>query len=133
MVSKKGRRIVATVSGEVSLKRLSVSDILACKDLEEREVPVPEWGGAVLIRSFSKRRQQELRKLSVGADGEMDSEKLELLLFTEGVVDPEFTSEHWEALREKSAGVMDRVIKEIMQVSGMTVEAEKAAEKRFPA
>lgn len=125
---------MAEVEGQaVSLRRLTVQEVLASRDLEERELDVPEWGGTVLIRAFSKRRQQELRKQSVGPGGETDGEKLEMLLLTEGVIEPEFLPEHVDGLREKSAGVIDRIVRSILELSGMTAEAEKTAEKRFPA
>jgi hypothetical protein len=40
---------------------LSVEDILTAPDIAEKVVEVPEWGGAVKIRSFTKARQIALR------------------------------------------------------------------------
>ena len=57
-------------------KILTVEDILSAPDLPEKEVHVPEWGGSVRIRGFSKATQQELRRQATGPSGELDTEKI---------------------------------------------------------
>ena len=111
---------------------LTVEAILGAKDLKEEVIEVPEWGGSVRVRSFSKKGQQEVRELATIAD-ELDEQRLEMFMFIKGVVDPEFTDDTYELLREKNAGVIDRILNRIMELSGMSPEALANAERRFPA
>ncbi len=107
---------------------LSIEDILAAKDIEERLVQVPEWGGAVKIKTISKGRQQNLRKQAT-VNGEVDPEKLEMLMLAACLTEPAITPAQAEALREKSAAAVDRILREVMGLNGMTAEAQKAATK----
>ena len=109
---------------------LSVEDILTAPDIEEKVVEVPEWGGAVKIRSFTKQRQMQLRQQSMKGE-ELDSEAMELLMFIEGVVEPEFSVSHIELLKGKSATAMDRVLQAILTLGGLTPEAQKEMERDF--
>ncbi len=111
-------------------KILSVEDILSAPDLEEMIVAVPEWGGSVKIRSFSKQRQLQMRKDSMNGN-EVDSERMELLMFIEGVVEPKFTTAHIDALRQKSAVAMDRVLQAILKLGGLTPDEQGEIEKSF--
>ena len=113
-------------------KVLTIEDILSAPDLPEREVYVPEWGGSVRIRGFSKAVQQELRRQATGPGGELDTDKMELLLFVHGVVEPQFTAEHYEALRQKSAAAIDAVLRAIVEQAGLNREAVDAAKRSFP-
>ena len=97
---------------------LSVSDILDTPDLEERDVAVPQWGGSVRIKGFTKARQLELRKQATLPDGAVDTDRLEVFLFIEGVIEPKFTAEHYEQLRQRNATAIDLVLKAITQISG---------------
>lgn len=98
---------------------LSIEDILSKDDLEERVVEVPEWGGSVRIKAFTKARQQEMRKRAT-IKGEIDTDRLEMFLFIEGVVEPRFTADHYEQLRGKNAGAVDKVLQEIARLSGVS-------------
>ena len=111
-------------------KLLSIDDILKCPDLEERTVDVPEWGGQVKVKGFSKATQQQMRKEAT-YDGEIDSDRLEMFMFIYGVIEPKCDKSHYEQLREKSAGAIDKIVKEIMSVSGMDEQTVKKAEKSF--
>lgn len=112
------------------LAMLSVEQIMAAPDLRERVVSVPEWGGSVRVRGFTKGRQQALRHQAT-VKGVIDSDRLELLMFVHGVVEPVFTADHAQALTEKSAGAVEAVLKAILEVSGMTPEARQDAERSF--
>jgi hypothetical protein len=111
-------------------KILTVEDILTAPDIQERLVEVPEWGGAVKIRSFTKHRQIELRQKAL-VGNEVDSERMELLMFVEGVVEPQFGPEHIDLLKGKSASAMDRVLGAILELGGMTPEAQNEMERDF--
>lgn len=110
---------------------LSVEDILTAPDIQERVVEVPEWGGAVRIKSFTKQRQIQLRAQALDQKGEVDSERMELLMFVEGVVEPKFTAQHLDLLKEKSASAMDRVLSAILDLGGLTPEKQAEMERDF--
>lgn len=119
-------------NGEVKSEAiLTVEAILAAKDLKEEIIEIPEWNGAVKIRSFTKKQQQSIREMSTIND-EIDTDRLEMFMFLRGVIEPEFSDDQYELLRDKSAGVIDRILNRVMELSGMTEEAKKAADKKFP-
>lgn len=112
--------------------KLTVEDILESVDVKDEIVEVPQWTdadgqpGTVTIRPFTKAAQQRARK-QAQMDGEIDTDRLEMILFMEGVVDPKFSEEHYEALRGKNAAVIDSILKRIVEVSGMTEDEAKEA------
>lgn len=128
----------APASVEPAPRRMLTADqILDAPDLEEKFVHVPEWGGDVKIRAFSKAAQQQLRRdatvITIGANGkpeeDVDSNKLERLSFVAGVIEPVFAADQADRLAEKSAKAFDRVLKAIFGLSAMSEESKKAAEK----
>jgi len=127
-MSENGNGHVAEAEPE-TVKILSVMDILSAADITEEVVYVPEWNGSVRIRAFTKGRQQELRGMATDHRGKLDTEKLELQLFIYGVIEPKFVPIQMTELREKSAGALDRVIKRIMAISGLSEESIAEAEK----
>jgi len=112
--------------------KLTVEDILSSVDVKEETVKVPQWPdskgkpGTVTIRPFTKEAQQRARKQAM-SDGEIDTDRLEMILFIEGVIDPPFKEEHYEALMGKSAAAVDLVLQRIMAASGITEEESKKA------
>jgi len=85
---------------------LSAEDIWAARDIEERVVPVPQWGGAVRIRTLTQKQSSNLRKQAtrtnmITKQQEVDNDLLEALLFTEGVVEPKFTMGDYGKLQDK--------------------------------
>ena len=130
-MTRNGSAPVADVTDVASVRILSVEDILSAEDLPTETVPTPEWGGAVLIRGFTKAREFAIRQEAMTADG-MDEERFEMLLFINGVIDPQFTVDQLEVLKEKSGAVIDRVLTRIMDISGLSKEAQERAKARFP-
>lgn len=108
----------------------NLADILAIDDVQEKVVNVPEWNCSVKIRALTKGKQIALRKQST-VRGVLDENRLEGLLFVYGVVEPAFSPEHVERLFSKSAGAVDRVLMEVMELSGMTDPTGKDAEADF--
>lgn len=117
-----------------NLKILTAEEIWAAKDIEERTVPVPQWGGAVRIRTLSQKQSAELRRKATRINpatkqSELDSEALEQLLFIEGVVEPKFSITDYGRLGDKSMAAMTTVLKAIMDASGFSAEAVDEATK----
>ncbi len=109
---------------------LTAAEILAASDITEEDVDVPEWGGKVRIRAFTKARQQELRRMATDPrTGRIDNEKLEMQIFIHGVITPSFVPMQQTELKDKSAGAMDKVLTRIMAISGLTSEAVADADK----
>lgn len=109
---------------------LTREQILSKEDLPEVDVEVPEWGGTVKVRGFSVARKASLldgANVPVDRDGKtkLDFEKLQVLSFIEGVVDPKFTIADYELLKNKSARALQRVNDKISEISGITAEQAK--------
>jgi hypothetical protein len=118
---------------------LSADEIFAAKDIEERTVDVPQWGGAVRIRTFSKRQATDMSKRATVKDRHtgkesVDNDRLEALLFAEGIIEPKFTVDDYEQLQEKSAVAISVILRAIMDASGLseaaTTEAIKSASEQ---
>lgn len=131
-VARTDAGILAEAKRAVMEAFLTVADILGAADLQEGTVDVPEWGGKVRIRQMTKATQANLRKQATVA-GEVDSDRLEVLMFINCVVEPQFDAEeHYEALRGKSGAAIDRVNKAILGLNGMSKEAVTEADRSFP-
>lgn len=114
------------------MARLSSVEILESSVLCEKEIEIPQWGGSVIIKEFSKAKQQQIRREATDIEnGEINTDKLELLMFIHGVIDPVLSQEDYFALREKSAMAIDIVLKEIMDLSGLNQAVIKEKEKQF--
>jgi hypothetical protein len=112
----------------------NLSDILALKDTSEKVVEVPEWNCSVKVRAISKGNEMKIRAASAakGKPNGIDDQKLEGMYFVYGVVEPEFKPEHLGQLMEKSSGAFNRILQEILAISGLTEDAAKEAEADFP-
>lgn len=117
-------------------KILSKTDILQCHDMRFETVPVPEWGGAVRIRTLSgaERDAFEATLMKV-VDGkrvpDMDNLRAKLLAAT--VVDEEdkqiFGVQDLVALGRKSAIAIDRIFGVAQRINGMATDAVEDAIK----
>jgi hypothetical protein len=133
MPTKNGSALTpALESVDVSTLRIvSIEDILAADDLPTKTIPVPEWGGAVVIKGFSKAVEMEIRRQAGGAE-DFDSERFEMLMFVYGVIEPQFTVEQLDLLKEKNSAPFDRVLSAVMDLAGLTKEAKERAKAGFP-
>jgi hypothetical protein len=118
---------------------LTADEIWAAKDIEERTVDIPQWGGSVRIRTFSKEQADVMRKRATSQDritkqDVVDNEMLEALLFVEGVIEPHFSLDDYEKIQKKSAVAVSLVLRAIMDASGLSqlavTEATKSTEVR---
>jgi len=101
----------------------TVDGILAAPDLnlEGELFPVPEWQCSIKVRGMTKREQIDIRNKSIRGS-EVDASVSEMLTFITCVVEPKFQESHYGQLIEKSAGVIDRVLKKAMSLSGANVD-----------
>ncbi len=111
---------------------LNKEAILNAKDTRQEVAEVPEWGGHVCIRAMSGAERDDFRAAIEGAETSLVG-KFEAPLLALTLVDEEgnrlFSIDDVEALRAKSATVLDRLTQIAMRVNGMTVEAQEEAAK----
>lgn len=119
-------------NGNGHLRVLSKDEIMLFDDLPTKLVEVPEWGKdvAVRIQAFTQHDYATLRRKAMIKD-KIDAELLELGMFVKGVLEPRFTLDEAKRLREKAMAPIQRVLKEICLLNGITEEAMAEAEKSF--
>lgn len=110
---------------------LTRDEILEAKDYQTAEVEVPEWGGAVLVRSLSAFHVQEMGYGSAGPDGEVDIQKTKgvmLKVVAWSVINGDgerlFTEKDVKALGNKDFEPVQRVANAAMKLSGLAEEEE---------
>jgi hypothetical protein len=112
------------------MKFLSKTDILSAIDHTIQIVEVPEWGGAVHVRSMTGRERDwwELTMHNAREEGNLVLENLRATFAAMIICDDEgkslFTKEDIAALAEKSGVALDRVLTEGMSVSGISKEVQ---------
>jgi hypothetical protein len=107
---------------------LSRDAILGAEDRKTEDVPVPEWGGEVRVRSLSgaERDAYEAHIVQVKADGSrtLNVKNVRAKLVSLSVVDEDggrlFSDDDAEALGEKSAAALDRVFDAARRLSGLS-------------
>jgi hypothetical protein len=107
------------------MARLTAEDFVspATPLLRTKEVEI-EGRGSVLVRGFSKAAEREMRSAALRPDGEIDSDRLELLMFQKGLADPELTVEQVEqAFAEWDAAAINAILAAIMELNGLAPNA----------
>src|SRR5690349_5982568 len=94
--------------------------ILQADDLQREEVPVPEWGLSVFVRTMTGRERDRFEALHQSMS--LDDFRARVALFT--VCDSEgrplFTEADIPALSAKSARALDRIAARAMQLNRIT-------------
>jgi hypothetical protein len=113
---------------------LSKAEILGADDLPFRDVPVPEWGGSVRVRTMNGKERDEFRA-ALASEGPVPVAKLSAVLLVATCVDENgvrlFTMEDMEALQAKCATALDAPAGVAMQINGLAVSAVDDAAKNF--
>lgn len=118
------------------MKILSKSDILGAADLATETVDVPEWGGAVIVRTMTGTERDAFEAAMVKVvDGkrvpDMDNLRAKLLAAT--LVDEAgtqlFEPGDLAALGGKRAAALDRIFAVAQRLNGLAAEAVEDAEK----
>jgi hypothetical protein len=112
---------------------LSADEIWAAKDIEEKTIEVPEWGGSVKIRALSLHQiagiaQKAIRTNPQTGRDEMNREVSMVLTLQEGMLEPKLSPQDARRLAEKSAGAVTRIVQAINAL-GATEEAVDEADK----
>lgn len=116
---------------------LSREDILHARDLKTEEVPVPEWGGTVLVRALTAKERLDLARDMTGADGAIDRAAtldLQITLPFLCMVDMDgkrlFDShDDLIVLQSKSAAALERVFDVAQRLSAMSKTAIEEQKK----
>lgn len=105
---------------------LSLDDILKANDLASETVPVPEWGGAVLVRGLTGEQRDAFEGSFFSGRGKDQKENFDNLrarLVAVSLVQPAgaepVTPEKVKALGGKSAAALDRVYTVCQRLSGL--------------
>jgi len=111
------------VVGEVILDRLT---ILGAEDIASETVPVPEWGGSVIVRGMTGALRDKFERSMVEIQGKNYStnyNNFRARLVSFSIVDSEgkllFRPSDVDALGEKSATALGRVFDVAQRLSGM--------------
>lgn len=103
------------------MARLSREQILNAKDIKEKEIKVPEWGGEVLIKTLSAKERSlmmsEIFDLRTGAP--KNPETYYQIAIYYGCVDPKFERTDIEVLGNKSGVALERVGQAILRLAGL--------------
>jgi len=109
---------------------LTRDQILQASDVVYEEVPVPEWGGKVMVRSLSGTERDRIEATIVQATGRKQSMNLQNVrakFIAWSIVDPQthrrlFTDSDIAQLGEKSAAALQRVFNVVQRLAGLSEE-----------
>ena len=106
---------------------LTKEKILAAQDLQVKEVNVPEWGGAILVRGLTGTERDKFESSVLRGQGRnmsVNMENLRSKLVAMSVVDQEgkrlFSDQDALELGKKSAVVLNRIFGIAQALSGLT-------------
>lgn len=110
---------------------LTKSAILAANDLPSESVPVPEWGGDVLVRTMSGTDRDAFEASLLDKDGRMQNVRARLVALS--LCDANgarlFEDNEIAALGLKSARALDRVFSVAQRLNGIGAEQAVAVKK----
>lgn len=104
-------------------KALTADDILAADDREIKEMPVPEWGGSVYLRTISGAERDRFEAETFRQD-KPNYENLRARYLAITLVDekgePLFNKKQVTQLGQKAAPVLDRLFTESARMNAMS-------------
>jgi hypothetical protein len=113
---------------------LSKDDILKSDDLAKETVPVPEWGGEVIVKTLTG-TERDYFESSVYHDGVRDFDNIRAKLCVMSMVDEAgktlFTVYDIERLGAKSGKALDRVFAVAKRLSGIGKQEIEALKKNL--
>lgn len=101
---------------------LNKDAILGVSDLKHEDVPVPEWGGTVRVRTMTGLERDEFRA-SIASEDARNIGKFSAALLVATIVDESgnrlFTAEDMDALQAKAARSLDAPAVVAMRLNGL--------------
>ena len=114
---------------------LNKETILAANDLPTETVDVPEWGGAVKVRSMTAAEREDFSASLRDKEGKVDTTAWKAQLAALTLVDDEgtrmFADADAAALSGKSALVIERIATAALRLNGLGAE-QAAIAKNLP-
>jgi hypothetical protein len=114
------------------LPTLSAEELLGRSTLREEYVDVPEWGCRVKVRELSMGTYQQVQEKATGPRGDLDESRLQAYLVIAGIVEPALGDDAYEWVRGQSMRAVNRVLEQVMSLSGIGISAIEDAEALFP-
>jgi hypothetical protein len=116
---------------------LTKDAILSADDLKRETVPVPEWGGEVIVQEMTAKARMDWGNSAYKTDelGGLvaDKEKFAASMLVASCVgednEPLFSLEDIAALSRKSGKAVDRVLAVALRLNGMSGEAKEKIKK----
>ena len=114
------------------MKKLTKEDIFKADDLPTKDMDIPEWGGAITIRTLTGTERDEWESAFVNQD-KINIRGLKARLVQLTVMNGDgqlmFTKAELQKINGKSASVIDRIFQVSQRLSGLTKEdAEELVE-----
>lgn len=121
---------------------LTKEQILEAQDITTEVVPVPEWGGDVMVRGLSGLERDAFEATIISQNGmqrrrvQMNLTNFRAKLVARCVVDPDtqqrmFSDEEAARLGKKSAAALQRVFNVAQRLSGLSEEDIEELTKNF--
>lgn len=114
---------------------LSKEDLLAADDVETRVVPVPEWGGDVIVKALTGKQRDEFESSMtrfVEGKPQPNTTNARAKLLVHALIGEDgkrlFDRSDINALGEKNALVLDRLYDIVAEMSGLQDKSEADAE-----
>jgi hypothetical protein len=111
---------------------ISRDQILKADDLKTKTVPVPEWGGEIILRSLTGMERDEF-ETSLFVDGKFANKNLRARLLVRCIVDEKgqriFSNEDSGDLGQRNGAVLDRLYDIANELSGIGKKALDDATK----
>ena len=104
----------------------SIRERAAARTTSTALVEVPEWDVTVEVRSISVNKRREILNAGGGDTTDVSLRMLVTAVFDPESGEPAFTVDDLEMLGEQDAALIDRLLAEVMGVSGATREAVEA-------
>jgi hypothetical protein len=113
-------------------KILSIADILAADDLEEKTLDLPAWGGSIRIRALARGDIKKAYRLGTDKkSGDIDVDAVERFLVCWASVEPKISPADFDKLAAKNAGPVARIIDAVLGLSGVDKAALERARESF--
>ena len=136
MVAPDERPDEAVDTAAAELPTLTRDDIFSASDIKTKRVPVPEWGGAVVLHGLTDDQVTSYQNSAQRArdhKDNIDMRGLRAKLLVKSIFGedgrPVFTESDAPKLGAKSHEVMDRLFDVVRALSGLTKESVEELEK----
>lgn len=114
---------------------LSFADIQAADDIETEDVFIPEWGGNVTVKVFTKAEANDIRRhmesVAEAGGGKAEMDEFERQVILTGLIAPSISAEQYNLLLEKSNKAINRLSVAIMDINGMSEGQDEKDEADF--